>query len=51
MMDGVGVTRYTYTAVSQILSEDGPWNDDMVTYGSQSLWDWEGEIGAGLNSC
>jgi RHS repeat-associated protein len=33
MLDGVGTTRYTYTAVSQILSEDGPWSDDTVTYG------------------
>jgi RHS repeat-associated protein len=33
MLDGVGVTRYTYTAVSQILSEDGPWSNDTVTYG------------------
>jgi len=33
MVDGVGTTRYTYTAVSQLLSEDGPWNADTVTYG------------------
>jgi hypothetical protein len=33
MVDEVGAPRYSYTAVSQILSEDGPWNDDTVTYG------------------
>ena len=29
----VGVKRFTYTGVKQVLSEDGPWNDDTVTYG------------------
>ncbi|HWY78412.1 MAG TPA: hypothetical protein VN281_22550, partial [Verrucomicrobiae bacterium] len=33
MVDGVGVTRYTYTGVSQVLSEVGPWSNDTVTYG------------------
>jgi hypothetical protein len=31
MLDGVTTTRYAYTAVSQLLSEDGPWSDDTVT--------------------
>ncbi|MDB6122328.1 MAG: repeat protein [Pedosphaera sp.] len=33
MLDGVGMTRYTYTSVGQLQSEDGPWEDDTVTYG------------------
>jgi RHS repeat-associated protein len=33
MVDGVGVTRYTYTAVSQVLSEVGPWSESTITYG------------------
>jgi RHS repeat-associated protein len=37
MVDGVGVTRYTYTAVGQILSEDGPWNNDTVTFGYTAM--------------
>jgi RHS repeat-associated protein len=32
MVDSVGVTRYTYDAVGQLLSEDGPWNNDTVNY-------------------
>jgi RHS repeat-associated protein len=32
MVDSVGTTRYTYNAAGQILSEDGPWNDDTVNY-------------------
>jgi RHS repeat-associated protein len=36
-VDGVGTTRYTYTAVSQILSEDGPWSSDTVTYGYSDM--------------
>lgn len=31
MVDGVGTTVYGYDAVGQILSEDGPWNDDVVS--------------------
>ena len=31
MVDEVGAPRYSYTAVSQILSEDGPRWDDTVT--------------------
>jgi RHS repeat-associated protein len=37
MVDGVGVTRYTYTSVSQILSEVGPWSSDTVTYGYSDM--------------
>jgi RHS repeat-associated protein len=37
MLDGVGTTRYTYDGVSQILSEDGPWSDDTVTYGYTAM--------------
>ncbi len=32
MVDGVGTTLYGYDAVGQVLSEDGPWNDDTVNY-------------------
>ena len=32
MIDGVGTTLYSYDAVGQILSEDGPWADDTVSY-------------------
>jgi hypothetical protein len=28
LVDGVRTTRYTYTAVSQVLSEYGQWSDD-----------------------
>jgi YD repeat-containing protein len=31
MVDGVGTTRYTYTPVGQLASEDGPFADDTVT--------------------
>jgi RHS repeat-associated protein len=37
MLDGVGTTRYSYTAVSQILSEVGPWSSDTVTYGYSDM--------------
>src|ERR1051326_7995528 len=30
--DAVGTTHYTYDSVGQLLSEDGPWNDDTVSY-------------------
>src|SRR6266496_2688907 len=33
MIDAVGTTRYAYTLASQLQSEDGPWNDDTVSYG------------------
>ncbi len=37
MVDGVGVTKYTYSAVSQLLSEDGPWSNDTITYGYTAM--------------
>jgi len=32
MVDAVGTNRYTYTAAGQLLSEDGPWASDTVSY-------------------
>jgi RHS repeat-associated protein len=32
MVDAVGTSQYTYDPAGQILSEDGPWNDDTVSY-------------------
>jgi hypothetical protein len=32
LVDGVGTTIYGYDAVGQLLSEDGPWVSDTVTY-------------------
>jgi RHS repeat-associated protein len=32
MVDGVGTTTYGYDAVGQLLSEDGPWADDTVSF-------------------
>lgn len=32
MTDAVGTNRYTYTAVGQLLSEDGPWANDTLSY-------------------
>ena len=32
MVDGVGTTVYNYDAVGQLLSEDGPWANDTVSY-------------------
>ena len=32
MVDAVGTTKFSYTAVGQLLSEDGPWASDTVTY-------------------
>ena len=32
MVDAVGTNRYTYTAWGALLSEDGPWADDTVSY-------------------
>lgn len=39
MVDAVGTTRYTYNAAGLLLSEDGPWAEDTVsyTYSSQRL--------------
>jgi RHS repeat-associated protein len=33
MVDASGTTKYTYTAGNQLLSEDGPWDSDTVTFG------------------
>jgi len=32
MVDGIGTTVYGYDAVGQLLSEDGPWPNDTVSY-------------------
>ncbi len=32
MVDAVGTTRYSYDAVGQLLTEDGPWAEDSVSY-------------------
>src|SRR6266542_1879897 len=32
MFDAVGTSRFTYTAFGALLTEDGPWADDTVTY-------------------
>ncbi len=32
MVDGVGTNSFTYTAFDALLSEDGPWNQDAVSY-------------------
>jgi RHS repeat-associated protein len=32
MLDGTGTTSYGYDAAGQVLSEDGPWADDTVSY-------------------
>jgi RHS repeat-associated protein len=32
MVDAVGTTRYGYTSAGQLLSEDGPWSDDTLSY-------------------
>ena len=36
MVDAVGATVYSYDAVGQLLSEDGPWVDDTVSYTYQN---------------
>ena len=33
MVDSVCTTGYSYDGAGQVLSEDGPWNDDVITYG------------------
>jgi hypothetical protein len=33
MVDAVGTSRYTYTDFGALLSEDGPWDSDTVSYG------------------
>ena len=32
MVDAAGTTKYTYTSASDLLTEDGPWTSDTVTY-------------------
>jgi hypothetical protein len=32
VLDSVGATAYRYTAFGAVLSEDGPWADDTVSY-------------------
>src|SRR5258706_15133115 len=32
MIDAVGATHYGYNSVGQLLSEDGPWDNDTLTY-------------------
>lgn len=36
MVDAVGTTKYGYNTVGQLLSEDGPWSDDAVSYTYQN---------------
>ena len=31
MVDAAGTTKYSYTAVNQVLTEDGPFSSDTVT--------------------
>src|SRR6266511_6469609 len=31
-VDAAGTTKYTYTANGQVLTEDGPWTSDTVSY-------------------
>jgi YD repeat-containing protein len=33
MVDAAGTSRFTYTDFGALLSEDGPWDNDTVTYG------------------
>lgn len=33
MIDAVGTTKFTYTTADDLLTEDGPWNNDTITYG------------------
>jgi RHS repeat-associated protein len=36
MVDALGATVYGYNTVGQLLSEDGPWGNDMVSYTYQN---------------
>jgi len=36
MVDAVGTTRYRYTAFGSVETEDGPWENDTVTYSYDS---------------
>ncbi len=35
LVDAVGTTRYSYDQAGQVLSEDGPWGSDTVSYSYQ----------------
>ena len=32
IVDALGTTSYSYSQVGQLLSEDGPWTDDTVSF-------------------
>ena len=36
MVDAAGTTRFTYDTVGRVLSEDGPWENDTVSYTYQN---------------
>ena len=36
MVDAVGTTKFTYNTAGQLETEDGPWDDDTVTYSYQN---------------
>ena len=36
MVDAAGTTKYSYNALGQLLSEDGPWSGDTVSYTYQN---------------
>ena len=36
MLDAAGTTKYGYTGFGAVLSEDGPWENDTVSYGYDS---------------
>jgi RHS repeat-associated protein len=37
MVDAAGTSAFTYTAAGQLLTENGPWTDDTITYGYAQL--------------
>ncbi len=49
MVDGVGVTKYTYFAGGQLQSEDGPWANDTVTNGYSNRGQLQSEDGPWAN--
>ena len=32
VVDGLGTTKFTYNAAGELVTEDGPWDNDTVTY-------------------
>ena len=36
MVDAAGTTKCTYTSAGNLLTEDGPWTSDTVTYAYHS---------------